>query len=324
MSACSYTPRISIVTPSFNQGHHLEETILSVIGQDYSNLDYIIIDGGSTDNSVDIIKKYQKHLSYWVSEPDKGQAHAIIKGLERATGEIFNWINSDDYLEPEALMAVGKAFAENLHAKIVCGYTYCFFDETKEHSHTYRMHLGKTATDTILRVQMNQPGSFYDLKTVKELGGVNESLRYVMDDELWFRFLSKYGVTDVVLTDARLANFRLHGNSKTVGEGFSGFLEERQSIYISLAEASGAPVWLIEKMKESSHSKDYKTVGTWDLTSLDKNKYIAYFATRYINSLYTQGRKELAKEAMKLCLKNGLFTWNRMMISLRTKLALGI
>ena len=86
-------PKISIVTPSFNQGKYLEKTILSVIEQGYPNLEQIIIDGGSTDESVEIIKKYEKHLAYWVSEPDRGQSHAINKGFERATGEIFGWLN---------------------------------------------------------------------------------------------------------------------------------------------------------------------------------------------------------------------------------------
>jgi glycosyltransferase involved in cell wall biosynthesis len=114
----SELPKISIVTPSFNQGRFIEKTILSVIEQDYPNLEYIIIDGGSTDESVEIIKKYEKHLAYWVSEPDRGQSHAINKGFERATGEIFGWLNSDDWYHPGALKALAEAFAANPEAGV--------------------------------------------------------------------------------------------------------------------------------------------------------------------------------------------------------------
>src|ERR1035437_4219419 len=103
-------PKISIVTPSFNQGQFINETITSVLNQNYPNLEYIIIDGGSTDNSVEIIKKYQEYLKYWVSEPDNGQAHAINKGLKLCKGDIFNWLNADDYLENGILFKIAEVF----------------------------------------------------------------------------------------------------------------------------------------------------------------------------------------------------------------------
>ena len=119
-------PKITIITPSFNQGNYLEQTIDSVLSQNYSNLEYIIIDGGSADNSVDIIKKYEKHLAYWVSEKDKGQTNAINKGLKIATGDIVNWLNSDDYYEPDALHKVADAFDEknecSMRARKYCNY----------------------------------------------------------------------------------------------------------------------------------------------------------------------------------------------------------
>ena len=112
-------PKISIITPSFNQADYLEETILSIINQNYPNLEYIIIDGGSTDNSVEIIKKHEKNIDYWVSEKDNGQSHAINKGFAKATGEILNWINSDDILAENALIKIAEAYLKRKNDNIV-------------------------------------------------------------------------------------------------------------------------------------------------------------------------------------------------------------
>src|SRR5439155_25397176 len=103
-------PRITIVTPSFNQGRYLEQTIRSVLDQGYPNLEYIICDGGSTDESVEIIKRYQHRLAYWCSEKDRGQSHAINKGFERATGDVYAYINSDDYFEPGVFECIAQAY----------------------------------------------------------------------------------------------------------------------------------------------------------------------------------------------------------------------
>src|SRR3990172_6401882 len=114
-------PRISIVTPSFNQGRYLERTILSVLDQRYPKLEYIVIDGGSTDESVDIIRKYEPHLAYWVSEPDRGQSHAINKGLARAREAILAWLNSANYYLPEALPKVAAAALTHPEAAVFVG-----------------------------------------------------------------------------------------------------------------------------------------------------------------------------------------------------------
>ena len=311
---------ISIVIPSFNQGRYIEQTIVSIIEQDYKNVEIIIIDAGSNDETVEVIKKYEQHISYWVSEPDRGQSHAINKGLEKCTGKIFNWINSDDYLEPGALAAIANAFEKNENAKVVCGYTRCFFDEDNATSHEYRMGVKKTVADSIAFVEMNQPGSFYLTEVVKNFGGVNESLRYVFDDELWFRFLCKYGIDTAVLLDTRVAQFRLHGSSKSVGEGFSLFGKEINALYIDILKNIIAPDWLLSLMQETEHSNKYIPTGKWDVTNLEAERFTALFASKYINTLYTQNKKTLAKQAMKLTLDNNLFKWNRVMTSLRFKL----
>src|ERR1700733_11361468 len=115
--------KISVITPSYNQGQFIEETILSVLNQDYDNTEYIVIDGGSTDNTVEIIKKHENKLAYWVSEKDNGQSHAINKGFKLATGDIICWINSDDILIQGALKRVSQYFSDNPDKLIVNGYT---------------------------------------------------------------------------------------------------------------------------------------------------------------------------------------------------------
>src|SRR5882672_3579012 len=122
-------PTISIVTPSYNQGSYLEKTILSVLDQEYPNIEYIVIDGGSTDNSVDIIKKYEKHLKYWVSEQDRGQSNAINKGFSHATGDLLAWLNSDDYYMPGALWTLATMAMANPEASAFVG-TGRVVDET--------------------------------------------------------------------------------------------------------------------------------------------------------------------------------------------------
>ena len=114
-------PRISIITPSYNYGQFLEETIRSVLLQGYPNLEYIIIDGGSADNSVEIIRKYEPWLQYWISEPDNGQTDAIQKGFSKSTGVVWNWLNSDDILEKNALQHIAKAFKNNPCATLLFG-----------------------------------------------------------------------------------------------------------------------------------------------------------------------------------------------------------
>ena len=114
-------PRITVVTPSFNQGRFLEETIQSVLYQDYPNLEYIVMDGGSTDGSADIIRRYSDQLAYWVSRPDRGQTDALIQGFGRASGDVLCWLCADDVWEPGTLWEVGRIFASQPETRAVYG-----------------------------------------------------------------------------------------------------------------------------------------------------------------------------------------------------------
>ncbi len=231
--------KISIVTPSYNQAQYLEQTILSVLGQGYPNLEYIIIDGGSTDGSVDIIRKYEKHLAYWVSEPDNGQSHAINKGLQKCTGEIFAWLCSDDYYAENSLFAIAEEFQrEDIY--LVSGVSTMFFEGTGK---TMLLNSGHVTFDSLLRIWKlhfcpPQPSIFIRKSVLDELGYLNEELRYAMDYELWLRIIQEYPFH---FLNKNLSFYRVHNQSKTGSEGgFGKFMPEWQMLsqnYVTKAKS---------------------------------------------------------------------------------------
>lgn len=205
-------PKISIVTPSYNQADYLEETILSVINQNYPNLEYIIIDGGSTDGSVAIIQKYAHALTYWVSEPDKGQLDAIFKGIQHCTGEIFNWINSDDYLEPNALVNIANNWEQGY---CIGGRVRNFFQDSIENAGIHPNHILSLNEFLALESRYHQPGLWLDFNLLKQILPLNIQSHYYFDKILMFNFFLKNGIK-IKNIDCVLVNFRVHQESKTV------------------------------------------------------------------------------------------------------------
>ena len=206
-------PSISVVTPSFNQGDYLEETILSVLGQRYPSLEYIVIDGGSTDGSREVIERHAARLTYWRSSKDRGQVHAINTGLARATGDIFCFLNSDDLLLPGALQAVAEHFRDNPTCNWLCGDTL-FFGE----AHPTRMQRAHTPRSVGHALAWSyhapQPGMFWRRAIVG--GGFDERWRYVFDHDLYVRLLlDGHRCGHLPLP---VAAYRLHPSSKTVAE----------------------------------------------------------------------------------------------------------
>lgn len=219
-------PKISIVTASYNQGRFIEETIQSVLNQNYPNLEYIIIDGGSTDHSVDVIKKHQQHFKYWVSEKDRGQANAINKGLQLCTGEIFNWLNSDDYLEPGALHKIAAAFADE-QVQMVAGKVRNF-SITEEEIIANKQLSAKGLMCWEPGVKFIQPGVWIRRELIDKCGGIDEQFHFAFDWDLYIRYL--YCFPNVKELADLLVHFRLHENSKTQTLREQFIIEERKII----------------------------------------------------------------------------------------------
>jgi glycosyltransferase involved in cell wall biosynthesis len=206
-------PRITVVTPSFNQGEYLEETIRSVLLQGYPNLEYIVVDGGSTDGSVEIIRKYEDHLAWWVSEKDAGQSHAINKGLARATGQVYAYLNSDDVYEPDALFACAEPFRSG--AEWVAGKVLCF--EEGRGSWPFPELPGHGFTRWFLSCPISQPGVFWGAGVQERAGPFREDLRYIMDYEFWLRLRFVQRIKPLYI-DRVVAHYRMHPISKGIAE----------------------------------------------------------------------------------------------------------
>lgn len=207
-------PRISIVTPSYNQGAYLEQAIRSVLDQGYPNLEYIIIDGGSADSSVAIIKRYAGQLAYWVSERDRGQSHALNKGFERATGEILGWMCADDYFMAGALMEVARLYRERPDAAAWVGGCRVLGENDAE----LRIVLPRLGDSTNIgdwwrHWQFFQPSCLFSARLFREVGALDERLHYVMDVDLWLRLAQK---GDFVPTDKLLSVARLNAETKSL------------------------------------------------------------------------------------------------------------
>ena len=206
--------KISIVTPSFNQGQFIEETINSVLSQDYGDIEYIIIDGGSTDNSVNIIKKYDSRFSYWVSEKDNGQTEAINKGLRRATGDIVAWLNSDDVYEPGTLAAVAKFFSERADVDMLYGDANII-----DHDGRFLFHKKALPFDRLMGIcigyglLITQPAAFWRKSVFEKIGYLDESFDFNMDGEFWSRVAANCRVEHL---PQLLALQRYHDQAKTV------------------------------------------------------------------------------------------------------------
>ena len=223
-------PRITVVTPNYDQVDFIEKTICSVLEQDYPNLEYIIIDGGSTDGSVDIIKKYDEQLSYWVSEKDNGMYHAINKGFSRSTGDIMCWINSDDVLWENSLVYIAQLFANNTDVQWLQGYP-TVIDENGEILYQrdpvaskYHFYLGDYNKDFSF---IQQESTFWTRAIWEKAGGLlNTDYSMAADFDLWMRF---FQFEQLYCTKRQLAAFRKREGQKS-SDSKAYLAEARESL----------------------------------------------------------------------------------------------
>ncbi|NOZ25076.1 MAG: glycosyltransferase [Nitrospirae bacterium] len=205
-------PRITVVTPSFNQSRYIERTILSVLNQNYPNLEYIIIDGGSTDGSIDIIRKYERYLACWVSEKDEGQADAINKGLKLGTGDLFAWQNSDDLYMPGAFMTVAEKFRERPDSAVFFG-NFWLVDSDDEPIRDIRFTPFSFRCSLLEGIGISNQAAFWRRELFEEHGYLDPSLEFAMDLDWWLRL--GHARAGFCFIRRHLGCLRIHEETKT-------------------------------------------------------------------------------------------------------------
>jgi glycosyltransferase involved in cell wall biosynthesis len=216
-------PRISVVTPSYNQGQFIEQTIRSVLLQAYPNLEYIIIDGGSSDESLEVINRYQEHVAYWVSEPDRGQSHAINKGFLKSTGQIMCWLNSDDYYSSGTLQTVAEYLADSTGNFAIVGDVYKVYVDTGRAILMPGRYRGRERLLQFWRgYEMPQPSIFWRREVFDKVGLLDEELHYIMDFDYWARISEHFDFKNV---DRSLSYSNYHDRAKT-GDNYVRYHED--------------------------------------------------------------------------------------------------
>ena len=216
-------PRISIVMPSFNQGRFIERALTSVLEQGYPDLEMIVIDGGSTDETVSVLEQFGDRLSYWCSEPDRGQTHAINKGFARSSGAVVGWLNSDDYLLPGSLLMIGQALADGSGADAIIG--HCRVDYL-DRGRSVVLKGRYRDRDRLLAYwrgfEMHQPAIYWRREVMEAVGPLDESLHFGMDFDYWVRIAEKFDFTPIGVV---LAGSQYHRDAKT-GDNYRGWSRE--------------------------------------------------------------------------------------------------
>jgi len=228
-SEVSMWPKLTVVTPSLNQAQFLEEAISSVLDQNYPNLEYVIMDGGSTDGSIEIIRKYEKHLTYWTSSPDKGQADAITRGFAQGSGEWLAWLNADDFYLPGAFKAFQEAFEQDQGEVSLYFGTGEVLDQEKGVRRKFWPHSPSFSVEALIYGvdYIMQPTTFFKKTAFEAVGGLCQHFHYVMDYDLWIRIGRQFKVEAI---KHPIACSREHPASKTATGRFGRWLEIQKMI----------------------------------------------------------------------------------------------
>jgi glycosyltransferase involved in cell wall biosynthesis len=303
-------PSISIVVPSFNQGIFIEETIRSVLLQNYPLLELIVIDGGSSDDSVDVIKKYETYITHWVSEPDKGQSHAINKGFNLATGEIINWLNSDDLLEKDALYHLALAFLKNPSEVFIYGQ----FVEFNEHG---QLPYKPLPSDDLPRryyydFPYAQPSAFFKKKILDEIGPIDEDFQFSMDLDLYVRIACKHSILKI---DNVLSRFRWHAKSKSTNLSDIAS-EERHMIFYSLYKSAGFMdcIQLLDRIGLKPKNQLYYNPERKEIFEYKYSIFLG-FLTDKINASYIRKNYPFVRQCVKFILmKQPMFVFRKTLL----------
>jgi len=228
-------PNITIITPSLNQGKYIEETIKSVLDQDYDDVEYIVVDGGSNDGTIDVLKKYGSQLE-WISEPDDGQADAINKGFRMAKGDIISWINSDDVLIPGALEKVAAFFRQNPQTDMIYGKSN-FIDSAGKTVGTYPTEPFDYERLAVFNF-ISQPSVFFKRDVFEKVGGLDARLQFSFDLDFWLKIGKTYPVEYL---EEFLSCYRLHPESKTVDSAYAE-KNHKEGLFTVLKHYNWAPL----------------------------------------------------------------------------------
>jgi glycosyltransferase involved in cell wall biosynthesis len=222
-------PLVTIVTPSFNQGQFIEETILGILNQTYKNIQYIVVDGGSTDNTMEVVNQYRDRIDIIIHEKDKGQTDAINKGFKLAKGELVGWINSDDILYPDCVEKIVELYMKKPDGVIIYNKYQNIIDRISKIKHLITVNIANKEHLLKIDYRIIQQGSFYNTDTIKKINYLNEKLHYCMDLDLWLRLLDYgkiYGIEDIPYSA-----FREWEDTKTSTGGYKFFREIRKVLF---------------------------------------------------------------------------------------------